>query len=359
MLQEYSLVEMQYSNLIIENSFTYDRREGWDTFRPSPSKILKKVDIIASVLKEKVENYAYLYKIDDGRTIVLLDFSPRRLGVSIASSDKNLIDSHIKTLQKIYTPEPEQIEDKVKIRFWYNTQHGPAQVTRTISVPRWNSIEHNYNPETLKGLNYLMKEFKPSTGGQLIIMTGEPGTGKSYYLRSLLYEWRDWCTSEYILDPENLFSGGQGYMARLVLEDSFDDEYDTEEENPFNKWKLLILEDSGELLKSNARDEVGQGLSRLLNLVDGLIGQGLRVLVLITTNEAIGTFHEAVVRDGRCAAKIVFNPLDREQARSWLPERYRLPTGKDAFTLSELYALTKNKTIKQAEKETAFGFQMR
>jgi len=360
MLQEYSVVEMQYSQLILENSFAYDRREGWDTFRPSPKKILRTVNILLSVLKEKSENYVYLYKIANDAGLVLLDFSTRHLNISIASSDKNIIDDHIKKLKAVYPPEPEQFDDKVKVRFWYNTNHGPRNVTRTISVPRWETIENNYHPETVEGLNFLMGDFKPSSGvGQLIIMSGEPGTGKSYYLRSLLYQWRDWCSPEYILDPEQLFSGGQGYMANLVLEDAFDDEYNAEAgENPA-KWKLLILEDSGELIKADAKAEVGQGLARLLNLVDGLIGQGLRVLVLITTNEDISKFHEAVVREGRCAAKIIFSPLEREQALKWLPNgEFKLPN-KEKFTLSELFALTKTKTVKQENKhEPIFGFQI-
>ena len=41
-------------------------------------------------------------------------------------------------------------------------------------------------------------------------------------------------------------------------------------------------EDTGELLSADARERSGQGLSRFLNVVDGLIGQGLRVLVLVT-----------------------------------------------------------------------------
>ena len=39
-------------------------------------------------------------------------------------------------------------------------------------------------------------------------------------------------------------------------------------------WRLLVLEDTGELLTPDAKTVIGQGLSRFLNVVDGLIGQG-------------------------------------------------------------------------------------
>ena len=74
---------------------------------------------------------------------------------------------------------------------------------------------------------------------------------------------------------------GQGGFRGFV---SYD--FEAENEDGLEKpWRLLVLEDTGELLSADARDRAGQGLSRFLNVVDGLIGQGLRVLVLVTTNE--------------------------------------------------------------------------
>ncbi len=53
-------------------------------------------------------------------------------------------------------------------------------------------------------------------------------------------------------------------------------------------WRCIIPEDTGELLAADARATNGQALSRFLNLADGLIGQGLNVLLLVTTNELLG-----------------------------------------------------------------------
>ena len=103
-------------------------------------------------------------------------------------------------------------------------------------------------------------------------------------------------------------------------------------------WRLLVLEDTGELLRPDAKSIIGQGLSRFLNVVDGLIGQGLRVLVLVTTNERIETLHPAVARPGRCAANIEFDPLGEDEAAAWLGRRG--VSGKTGVprTLAELYA---------------------
>ena len=82
---------------------------------------------------------------------------------------------------------------------------------------------------------------------------------------------------------------------------------------------------------------IGQGLGRFLNLVDGLIGQGLRVLVLVTTNEEIRKLHPAVARPGRCAADITFERLTGQEADAWL-SAHELPPSDRGQTIAELYA---------------------
>ena len=120
-------------------------------------------------------------------------------------------------------------------------------------------------------------------------------------------------------------------------------------------WRLLILEDTGELLSADARIQAGQGLSRFLNVVDGLIGQGLRILVLVTTNEEIGRLHPAVARPGRCAAKILFTPIPPEQANAWLAERDHDATVSAPLTLAALYAIVEGWDAVTERQATGFG----
>jgi ATP-dependent 26S proteasome regulatory subunit len=112
-----------------------------------------------------------------------------------------------------------------------------------------------------------------------------------------------------------------------------------DEEDDDKLWRLLVLEDTGELLATDAKLRTGQGLSRLLNVVDGLIGQGLRVLVLVTTNEEVGSLNPAVARPGRCAATVAFTEFDPAEATEWLA-RSGAGAVNDAKTLAELFALS-------------------
>ncbi|MCL1800546.1 MAG: hypothetical protein FWG25_04170, partial [Promicromonosporaceae bacterium] len=98
------------------------------------------------------------------------------------------------------------------------------------------------------------------------------------------------------------------------------------------------------------RRSAGAALGRLLNLTDGILGQGTNALVLLTTNEDLKTLHPALIRPGRALAKVEFPPFSTEDANEWL--------GGSAYvdgstTLAELYErLGTVKRIKTPEIET-------
>ncbi|MGH3021299.1 MAG: DUF5925 domain-containing protein [Gaiellaceae bacterium] len=277
-------------------------------------------------------------------------------------------------------------EGRVPVRFWAYGPHGPMPMGRTLSVPSWDEIAANYPAETAAALARLMSGDLPWRGGQLILWHGETGTGKTTALRALAREWSSWCEPHYITDPEKFFGDQSDYMLSVMLEHELFFEEDGEDggtetvtgivgggmwavphfamahgratgvkPDSAPSWRLLILEDTGELLSADARIQAGQGLSRFLNVVDGLIGQGLRILVLVTTNEEIGRLHPAVARPGRCAAKILFTPIPPEQANAWLAERDHDATVSTPLTLAALYAIVEGWDAVSERQATGFG----
>jgi SpoVK/Ycf46/Vps4 family AAA+-type ATPase len=164
--------------------------------------------------------------------------------------------------------------------------------------------------------------------GRLLLWRGAPGTGKSHALRALVRAWEPWCSAHFIIDPEQLFGSAGAYLLDLLTWDG----------DHRSRWRLVILEDAGELIASDARSVTGQALSRLLNVADGLLGQGTRTLVLITTNEPVKRLHPATRRPGRCLAEIEFTPLSVEEANAWLAARNDPRRVENPTTLAELFA---------------------
>jgi hypothetical protein len=280
------------------------------------------------------------------------------LRVTIAAEKRADVERGIEELRPLFPlPDPSSSHE-VPITFWTYTPNGAQPAFRTIGVPEWEDIAENYSAKVRTDLESMMRGFQPSRGGQLVLWHGQAGTGKTFALRALAWEWREWCQFHYIVDPDSFFGQHADYLISVLLQpvapmilgqggghmsfgfahafgDMEPDEYEDDSEKP---WRVLVLEDTGELLSADARERAGQGLSRFLNVVDGLIGQGLRVLVLVTTNEEIRKLHPAVSRPGRCAANVEFASFDAAEASEWL-EAHGLPDENRASrTLASLYA---------------------
>jgi hypothetical protein len=242
--------------------------------------------------------------------------------------DLAAVRAWIRERYPVVQPDEEQ---RIWITFWSQSPHGVRELSRKIDVPAWDEVAANYPPAVRDRLDGLGGgEFKPGLGGRLLLWHGVPGTGKTYALRALGWEWREWCDFHYVTDPETFFGSSPAYMLDVLLNENEDDDSG-------ERWRLLILEDTGELLAADAKERTGQGLSRLLNVVDGLIGQGLRVLVLVTTNETLRSLHPAVSRPGRCASQIEFTAFTAAEAGQWLAGRGVERTPRPG-TLASLYA---------------------
>jgi hypothetical protein len=155
--------------------------------------------------------------------------------------------------------------------------------------------------------------------------------GKTTLIRTIADAWRTWCNVDIVLDADAML-GDPDYLMHVLL--------DTDDRNDNKRWRLLVLEDCGEFVRVDAKQEQGQALSRLLNLTDGLLGQGSNLMVLISTNDELARLHPAITRPGRCFAQIRVGPMPQAEAIQWLGRRDGIGPG--GATLAELYGLRRD-----------------
>jgi hypothetical protein len=251
--------------------------------------------------------------------------------VMVTASSAGLADEVIEAVRRAVPPALGP-DGKARLTMW-TLGHGgsPNRHRRWVDTPRWASIAANYPGEVGTALARLTALPEPAEhGGRLLLWYGEPGTGKTTAIRSLGHEWRGWADIHFVLDPEAFF-GSPEYLIHVVADE---DLWDPRALST-SRWKVFVIEDADELIRTDARVDAGASMARLLNLTDGILGHGLRVLLLITTNEPMRGLHPAVVRPGRCLADVQFRPFSRAEAEDWLDGAARIPPGE--LTLAELY----------------------
>lgn len=259
----------------------------------------------------------------DGWTIRVVRWHSGGAEVSVTAVTEELARTVLAQATKDAAAESVADDQVVSMGFWHRSpRRGPHRASRRLAASPWADIRANYPSAAGAALGRLMAVTPDTVHGHLILLHGVAGTGKTTALRTLAREWRSWCQADCVLDPETLFSE-PGYLMDVAI--GYDDE---DEDTP--PWRLLLLEDCDELIRSQA----GQPLSRLLNLTDGMLGQGRKVLVAITTNEDLRQLHPAVVRPGRCLAHIEIGPLAPAEASALLGRTVAGP-----HTLAEVYAI--------------------
>lgn len=249
---------------------------------------------------------------------------------------------------------------KVLVNFWVNTPNGPKNISRYIEVNEFEKIKGNYSKKTRDVLHKIVEHI-PTRTGQIILLSGDPGTGKTHALRSIMWEWRNIAEFNYIIDPMAFFGGDPMYLTQVLFNSSSDTPVTVKTIGQHHeaKWRVFILEDSEELLTIDAKEKVGQALSQLCNVTDGMIGQGLKLLFFMTTNAKIEKFHPAISRPGRCMVKHEFTKLAVEESEEWM-KAHGVEIPKDScmtYTVAELYELLEKDVIHtDGAKKKEIGF---
>ena len=197
-------------------------------------------------------------------------------------------------------------------------------------------LDVNYGYGFSKFHDDLMERFNTETKG-LVLFHGEPGTGKTYYIRHLL---RKMASNNKVVI----------YMPPNMVDFLVDPAFITFLQKELTSWAdegffcVLLIEDAEPLLAKREEGVRIQGVTNLLNMSDGLLNDMLNVQIICTFNVDLRRLDSALLRPGRLIARKEFKPLTELDAnllaqRLGINHHFTAPA-----TLSEVYAMLKNKS---------------
>lgn len=201
-------------------------------------------DIIASAYYEHDRSFEALTRV--GGALAHVIRRGETVTVRLAARDHAALEAAERQLRADLPESSNEAPNEVALEFSsWNERHGVSITTRTATAPGLSDITTNYSSAVRSGLGALMNGFRPGSGGRLLLWHGLPGSGKTWALRALAREWRSWCRLRYVTDPERLLNE-PAYLVTLM-------HMRTGLHADGEDWRLIVLEDTGELLSADAK----------------------------------------------------------------------------------------------------------
>ena len=184
--------------------------------------------------------------------------------------------------------------------------------------------------------NSLSERIKNTTKG-LVLLHGEPGTGKTQYIRVLLKELAKMNKAVLYAPPSLSASLTEPEMMEFISNWVIDNEKDC----------ILLIEDAEPLLEArNGADGRTTGISNLLNMTDGLLNDILGLMVIATFNTELSKIDSALLRPQRLLARKEFKKMPEERSTK-LAEVLNIEKPKINYpaSLAEFYAAKQNHEV--------------
>ena len=160
-----------------------------------------------------------------------------------------------------------------------------------LTVPEVD-LELNYGKDFLKIHDIMVKRLNTGDDKGIILLHGDPGTGKTTFIKYLTKEIKD---KNILFIPPS--------MAEMLSEPSI---------IPFlmdNRNSILLIEDAERVIADRDGKGSPAGVSNILNLTDGILGDCLNIQVIATFNMKRERIDRALLRKGRLLCEWNFKEL--------------------------------------------------
>ena len=197
------------------------------------------------------------------------------------------------------------------------------------------NIKENYNDNLpYKEITEFIEDENRSG---LVIFRGEPGTGKTYFIRHLISNFRKY--SYIVLSEACLGFINDPTFLKLLMD---------------NENSIVILEDCERVLKERNKN-TNELISTLLNLTDGLLGDAIKVRFICSFNTKLENVDPALLRKGRLVLDYEFGKLSEEKTFALGKKLGKDIPEKTEMSLADIYNFEKKTNYRKEKRKIGFG----
>ena len=197
----------------------------------------------------------------------------------------------------------------------------------------------NYGKEFKNVHDIMVKRLNKPNDKGIILLHGEPGTGKTSYIKYL---------TKLVKEKDILFIPPS--MAEMLSEPSI---------IPFlmdHRNTILIIEDAERVISDRDGNGSAAGVSNLLNLTDGILGDCLNIQVIATFNMKRERIDQALLRKGRLIAEHKFEKLTLDETNKLLKHLKKDYVATEGMVLADIYNVDVEVHKSSNKKTNKIGF---
>jgi len=209
----------------------------------------------------------------------------------------------------------------------------------SVKLPQQKlDLELNYGEEFVKKHNTIIERLGRVNDTGLVVLNGKPGTGKTTYIKFLTT----------LIDKKIIFVSPS--LAESITTPNF---------LPFlldNKNSVLIIEDAEKVVGSRESTDTNNGVSNILNMTDGILGDCLNIQVVATLNTPRDKIDPALLRKGRLIAEHEFKELPEDNVKRIFKKLKVTRETYEPMVLTDIYNHTEADIDKKEKVQKRLGF---
>ena len=279
---------------------------------------------------------------EEKRLMVILDFSHYKdenykAEISVLYDlDKGSISSQL-DLSFLANHVKEEKESSIKL---IRNDNGYIDTEQFDLIVPTLDLELNYGEEFVKKHKVILETLNKKNSKGIVLLHGEAGTGKTTYIKYL---------TSLIEDKDILFVPPS--MADILSEPSI---------IPFlieNSNSILLIEDGEKVISDReSNPSYASGVSNLLNMTDGILGDCLNIQVIVTFNMEREKIDKALLRNGRLISEHKFDALNITESNKLLKHLDKEYIATSPMTLADIYNVD-SITYREKKAKIGMGFK--